>query len=167
LGVNVVLVKLPKHLDLVDGLIIPGGESTTIWKLLEITGLNVELKKKIEGGLPVYGTCAGMIVLSKEIENYLNQKTLKVINIKVRRNAFGRQVESFETDLKIKYIDGKPFKGVFIRAPLIVDYGKDVEILSTYEGKPVMARQRNILVSSFHPELTNDTRVHEFFMQMI
>lgn len=167
LGVDVVLVKLPKHLESVDGLIIPGGESTTIWKLLKITGLDVELKRMIEEGLPVYGTCAGMIVLSKGVENYPDQRTLEVIDIKVRRNAYGRQVESFETDLKIKYIDGKPFRGVFIRAPLIVEHGKGVEILSTYEDKPVMARQENILVSSFHPELTNDTRVHEFFLQMI
>lgn len=167
MDVGVTIVKLPKHLETIDALIIPGGESTTIWKLMKITGLDVSLKEKIEQGLPVYGTCAGMIVLAKEIENFPAQETLGAIDIKVKRNAFGRQVDSFEADLEIKYIDGKPFRGVFIRAPLITSYGKDVEILSEYDGKPVMARQKNILVSSFHPELTNDSRVHEFFFKMV
>lgn len=167
IGVEATVVKLPEHLEKVDALIIPGGESTTIWKLMKITGLDKALKERIRNNFPVYGTCAGMIVLSNGVENYPEQETLKVIDIKVKRNAFGRQVESFEADLKIKDIPGKPFRGVFIRAPLIVDYGENVEILCEYDGNPVMARQGNILVSSFHPELTEDTRVHEFFLKMV
>lgn len=167
LGIEAVVVKLPVHLEKVDALIIPGGESTTIWKLMKITRMNEALKEKIEKGFPVYGTCAGMIVLSSGVENYPEQETLKVIDIKVRRNAFGRQVESFEADLNIKGVSDGLFRGIFIRAPLIVDYGENVEILCEYEENPVMARQGNVLVSSFHPELTEDTRVHELFLKMI
>lgn len=165
LGHEVLIVRTPEDLEKIDGLIIPGGESTTMIRIMKRVGLFDALKEKILQGLPVYGTCAGLIVLAKEIENY-PQESLGVIDIKVMRNAYGRQVDSFEEYVEIKGFD-KPFKAIFIRAPRVDEWGPGVEVLSSFEGHPIMLRQNNVLVTSFHPELTDDTRVHEYFIDMI
>ena len=167
MGIGTFRVKSVKTLDMANGLIIPGGESTTMLRLLKLTGLFGELKKKIQKGFPVYGTCAGMILLSKKIISHSDQDSLNVLDISVARNGYGRQVESFEAELSIDSIGEKPFKAIFIRAPLIVRVGKGVETLVTYEGVPVMVRSGNILASSFHPELSNDSRIHELFLRMV
>ena len=164
LGVEGCGVRTIEDLEKVDGLIIPGGESTTIANLLEKSGLFSALKERGKNGFPMYGTCAGEILLAKEITNYPNSY-LGLIDITVRRNAYGRQVDSFEADLHIKNIGA--FHAVFIRAPIIEWVGPKVEVLAEHEGIPVMAQQKNILVSSFHPELTNDLRIHEYFMRLI
>lgn len=165
LGTETFVVKSPEDLDKVDGLIIPGGESTTMIRIMKMTGLFEELREKINAGFPVYGTCAGLIVLAREIENY-PQESLGVIDIKVMRNAYGRQVDSFDEMIEIKGFDS-PFKAVFIRAPRIDQYGPDVEPLAFLNNSPVMCRQKNVLVTSFHPELTDDTRVHKYFLNMV
>ncbi len=160
-------VKSSNHLNSIDGLIIPGGESTTMVKLLKKTGLFDELKQKIENGLPVYGTCAGMILLAKEIVSHPEQDSLKVLDIAVNRNGYGRQVDSFEVDIPIPILGEKPFKAIFIRAPMITRVGKDVDVLAKYDETPVMVRKGNIFASSFHPEITNDTRIHELFLKVV
>ncbi|MBI1743846.1 pyridoxal 5'-phosphate synthase glutaminase subunit PdxT [Candidatus Acetothermia bacterium] len=157
-------VRTIDQLNETQGLIIPGGESTTISLLMERTGLMDALQKKAREGFPVYGTCAGMILVAKEVTNY-RKSYLSLIDISVRRNAYGRQVDSFEADLNIKSVG--LFRAVFIRAPQIERVGAKVEILAEHNSLPVMARQKNILVSSFHPELTGDTRIHEYFINMI
>jgi len=156
-------VKTVEDLEKVDRLIIPGGESTTIGKLAKIYGLDREIVKKGREGMPIFGTCAGMILLANKIIGN-KQIRFNLIDIVVERNAFGRQVDSFEVELKIKDFNGEPFKAVFIRAPYIKEAGKEVKILAEFRGKIVMARQKNILVSSFHPELTEDIRVHKYFL---
>ncbi len=164
INVTNILVKTIDDLNKVDGLIIPGGESTTIGKLLRIFNLLEPLKKKIEEGLPVYGTCAGLILLAKEIIG--ENPHLGVMNVKVRRNAYGRQISSFRCQ---KYVDEfkKEIPLVFIRAPWIEEIYNNVQVIVELDGKIVCARQDNILVSSFHPELTEDTTVHEYFIHMI
>ena len=163
-------VKRPSDLENLDGLIIPGGESTTIAKLLRIFDLFVPLQKALRDGLSVYGSCAGMILLANEIiDGTSDQETLEVIDITVKRNAFGRQVDSFEKELLIPEIDAKPFNAIFIRAPWIEKIGTDVtslaEITSTGGIEhSVLARNKTVLVSSFHPELTGDLRVHRYFI---
>jgi 5'-phosphate synthase pdxT subunit len=164
LGVAAKDVRTVDQLNETEGLIIPGGESTVISLLLQRTGLMDTLKRKGRDGFPIYGTCAGMILVAKEITNY-PQTYLGLMDLAVKRNAYGRQVESFEADLDIKSIG--LFRAVFIRAPQIERVGAKVEVLAEHDGVPVMARQKNILVSSFHPELTGDTRVHEYFLSMI
>lgn len=164
LGVESCEVRTVEELEKVDGLIIPGGESTTIANLLERSGLFSEIKERGRNGLPIYGTCAGAILLAKEIIND-SKSYLGLIDIAVRRNAYGRQIDSFEADLNIKNIG--PFHAVFIRAPIIERVGPKVEILAAHDSVPVMAQQENILVSSFHPELTNDLRIHEYFLKLI
>ncbi|MFQ5885985.1 MAG: pyridoxal 5'-phosphate synthase glutaminase subunit PdxT [Anaerolineae bacterium] len=175
LGVEPPAVKLPKDLVGLDGLIIPGGESTTIGKLAAIYKLIDELKRLAEDGFPIWGTCAGMILLAKEIEG-ANQPHLDLMDIAVERNAFGRQVESFEADLLIPALDvvsseeekGKRFHAVFIRSPSIKKVGEGVEVLVALdEGVIVAARQRNLLATAFHPELTEDTRFHRYFLNMV
>ena len=166
MGVSTLVVKLPEDLELVDGIIIPGGESTTMGRIMKEVGLDEPLIKKIEGGLPVFGTCAGMILLSKGVVGY-DQSTLGVMDIKVERNAYGRQVESFEVDVSIPEIGERPFHAIFIRAPKVVEVGDGVEVLAELEGSPILLRQKNILASSFHPELTEDRRIHELFIKMI
>jgi len=156
-------VKTVEDLKKVDRLIIPGGESTAIGKLAKIYGLDREIVKKGREGMPIFGTCAGMILLANKVVGN-EQIRFNLIDIVVERNAFGRQVDSFEVDLKIKDFSGKPFKAVFIRAPYIRKVEKEVKVLSEFNGKIVMARQKNILVASFHPELTNDLRVHKYFL---
>ena len=162
-GFEGIKVKTIEDLEKVDRLIIPGGESTAIGKLAKIYGLDREIVKKGREGMPIFGTCAGMILLANKV---LGNEQIKfnLIDIVVERNAFGRQVDSFEVDLKIEDFTGKPFRAVFIRAPYIKKAGIEVKILVEFEGKIVMARQKNILVSSFHPELTNDLRVHKYFL---
>jgi len=165
LGIETYVVRTPEDLEKVDGLIIPGGESTTMIRIMKRIGLFDALKEKIFNGFPVYGTCAGLIVLAKEIENY-PQESLGVIDIKVRRNAYGRQVDSFEEYVEIKGFD-RPFKAIFIRAPRVEAWGESVEPFAFLDNHPIMLRQNNVLVTSFHPELTDDTRIHEYFVQMV
>jgi len=166
-------VKRPNDLHDLDGLIIPGGESTTIAKLLRIFDLFEPLQKALRNGLPVYGSCAGMILLAnKIIDGTSDQETLGVIDTTVKRNAFGRQVDSFEQELLIPEIDGKPFNAIFIRAPWIEELGPDVRSLADLKSAEgivhsVLARNKSVLVSSFHPELTGDLRVHRYFIDQI
>ncbi len=155
LGVDVVEVRLPEQLDGLDGLVVPGGESTTIMRLAALYGLDAAIRD-FDGA--VFGTCAGMIVLDRE--------RLGLIDIAVERNAFGRQVSSFEADIEIDG-DDEPFHAVFIRAPWIRDAGPAVEILAAVDGHPVLAREGRVLVASFHPELTDDTRIHQRFLELV
>jgi len=166
LGAEVVEVRSPKDLEGIQGLIIPGGESTAIGKQLEINGFGSEIVKMAEKGFPIFGTCAGMILLSKKID-HSNQFTLGLMDTSVLRNAFGRQIASFEADLKAEGFDGGTVRAVFIRAPYVLEAGPDVDVLAKYDGKTVFVRQGNVLASAFHPELTEDTRVHEYFLTMI
>lgn len=161
------IVKTAKDLDCIDGLILPGGESTAIGKLLDYFSLKEILRQKIISGLPVFGTCAGLILLAKNIENETNTH-LATMDITVKRNGYGSQLDSFSTNLLIPTIDkNMPIPLVFIRAPYITKTGKDVQILATLDNKIIAARQKNMLVSSFHPELTNDLRFHQYFLSMI
>ena len=166
LGVEAIEVRTPEDLAKVDALIIPGGESTTIGKLAVEYGLDEAIPARVRGGMPVYGTCAGMIALSKQASGG-EPPLLRLMNITVRRNAYGRQVDSFETDLEIPAIGGRPVHAVFIRAPEIDAVGPDVQVLASLNGRPVLARQGNMLVSAFHPELTDDDRVHRYFVAML
>jgi len=166
-GASPVLVRLPEHLRGISGLIIPGGESTTIGKLLVRSGLLSPLRAAVNEGLPVYGTCAGMILLARDIGG-LDQPLLGVMDITVKRNAFGRQLESFEEPLCVPSLGPEPFRGVFIRAPLIERTGPDVKVLANLgDGRVVAARQGKLLATAFHPELTSDGRVHRYFLHMI
>lgn len=158
-------IKKVEELDAIDGLIIPGGESTTIGKLMRKYHFIEAIQQFAADGKPVFGTCAGLIVMAKQIENQ-EDAHLKLMDITVARNAFGRQRESFETDLAIKGIE-EAVRAVFIRAPLITNVGPGVDVLSTYNGEIVTARQGNLLVSSFHPELTDDYRLHQYFVDMV
>jgi len=164
LGAGGVAVKWPCDLKQVAGLIIPGGESTTIGKLMIEYGFVGAVRDFSAAGKPVYGTCAGMILLAKKIAEG-DQPLLSLMDIEARRNAFGRQRESFEADLDIKDIGS--FKAVFIRAPWIESSGEDVEIMAEFDNIKVMARQENLLASAFHPELTGDLRVHKYFLDMV
>ncbi len=167
LGVEAVPVRLPGDLDGLDGLIIPGGESTTISQLLVDYKLLDELKKLALSGLPIFGTCAGMILLANDVPDP-RVEPLGVMQIKIKRNAFGRQRESFETELAIPVLGDKPFHGVFIRAPAIEQVNNGVEILSRLaDGTIVAARQGKLLVAAFHPELTDDLRFHQYFLEMV
>lgn len=167
LGVDVHLVKTNAELDEIDGLIIPGGESTTMSNLLVASGLGKSLTKKIEDGFPVFGTCAGMIMMANSIiDGRPDQIVLHAMDIQVRRNGYGRQNDSFEQDIDIDSFD-LPFHALFIRAPIIEKLASDVEVLSTVNGHPVLVRQGSALASSFHPELVADLRVHEIFLSMI
>ena len=164
-GVTPFYVKTVKELDNIDGLIIPGGESTVISKLLKDFDMFNYLKEKIKKGLFCYGTCAGVILLAKEIKGEACH--LGLMDITVFRNAYGRQLGSFETELDVLEVSDKKIKGVFIRAPKIIRCGIDVKILCKYKDSPVMARQNNILVTTFHPELTDNLAVHKYFVKMI
>jgi len=167
LGVESVPVRLPRELEGLDGLIIPGGESTSISKLLFDYSLTNKLKSLAQNGLPVFGTCAGMILLASETEDF-KVDTLGVMGIRVRRNAFGRQKESFEAELSIPVLGEEPFPGVFIRAPIIEQVNDGVEILASLDdGISVAARQGRLLVSAFHPELTDDLRFHQYFLDIV
>lgn len=161
------IVKTAKDLDCIDGLILPGGESTAIGKLLDYFSLKEILRQKIISGLPVFGTCAGLILLAKNIENQTNTH-LATMDITVKRNGYGSQLDSFSTNLLIPTIDkNMPIPLVFIRAPYITKTSKDVQILATLDNKIIAARQKNMLVIAFHPELTNNLRFHQYFLSMI
>lgn len=165
-GVEPVEVRLAEQLEGLDGLIIPGGESTTIGKLATSYGLIDPLRQFAEDK-PTWGTCAGMIFLAKDI-GIDRQPILGLMDITVNRNAFGRQVDSFETDLKIAPLGDKPFHAVFIRAPLVTEAGSDVEVLATLaDGRIVAVQQGHLLATAFHPELTRDARIHRYFLDMI
>ncbi len=169
LGAEAVEVRLPEQLRDLDGLIIPGGESTTIGKIATQYGLIEPIREMVAQGKPVWGTCAGMIVLAKDVG--MRQPLVGVMDVKVKRNAFGRQVDSFETDLNVPEInngDKNPFHAIFIRAPLMESVGNGVKVLAKLEdGSIVAARQGNLLATSFHPELTHDPRFHKYFLEKL
>ena len=163
LGATARGVRQLKDIEGIDALIIPGGESTTIGKLLNEWNMLEPLRQRILDGMPVYGSCAGLILLCRDIENS-DQPRLGVLDATVRRNAFGRQVDSFETNLSIPEIGADPLPAVFIRAPVITGVGAGVKVLAEVNGQAVAVRQNNILATSFHPELTPDTRMHSYFL---
>ncbi len=166
LGIENREVRLPAHLEGADGLIIPGGESTTLSRLMDIYHLRHAISRMAGDGKAVWGSCAGMIMLAQEITEQ-DPVPLRLMDIGVHRNAYGRQVDSFEQDLEITGLGPDPFHGVFIRAPKIIRVGQDIEVLASLpDGEPVAARQGTLVVTSFHPELTGDTRFHEFFANL-
>jgi 5'-phosphate synthase pdxT subunit len=167
-GAAAVTVRRPEELAAVDGLVLPGGESTVISKLAELFGLLEPLRERVRAGMPVYGTCAGMILLADRIADPRSgQQSVGGIDMTVRRNAFGRQNESFEAPLDVAGVPGDPVLGVFIRAPLAESVGEGVEVLARHEGAVVAVRQGNALATAFHPELTGDCRVHALFTAMV
>jgi len=166
LGAESVEVRTPAALEGLDGLVLPGGESTTMSQLLDQTGLFDPLSQRLADGLAVLGTCAGMILLASEVvDGRPDQRSFGAIDIRVRRNGYGRQRDSFESDIDLG-ADG-PFHAVFIRAPIVEAVGQGVEVLASFDGHPVLCRRGSITVASFHPELSNDTRVHEQFLNTI
>jgi pyridoxal 5'-phosphate synthase pdxT subunit len=169
LGVEGEAVRLPKHLDNLDGIIIPGGESTTIGKLMELYGLDEPLQQKIREGFPVWGTCAGLILLARETDNSLEgQPLLASMHIRVRRNAFGSQRESFETDLSVPVIGEAPFHAFFIRGPAIESVSPKLEVLATLDdGTIVAVREGHLLGTAFHPEIGGDPRFHQYFLRIV
>ncbi|MBF6048755.1 pyridoxal 5'-phosphate synthase glutaminase subunit PdxT [Streptomyces sp. NRRL B-1677] len=161
-------VRRPEELAEIDGLVIPGGESTTMSKLAVAFGMLEPLRERVRAGMPVYGTCAGMIMLAdKLLDGREDQETLGGIDMIVRRNAFGRQNESFEATVDVAGIEGGPVEGIFIRAPWVESTGAAAEVIATYDGHTVAVRQGNVLATSFHPELTGDHRVHALFVDMV
>ena len=165
-GAVPVEVRRLEELDAVDGLIVPGGESTVIGKLATRYGLLEPLRERAAAGLPVLGTCAGMIFLAREVEGP-PQDLLGVLDVRVRRNAFGRQVASFEAEVDVKGVDGGPVAGAFIRAPWVADAGPEVDVLAEVEGKVVAVRQGNLLATAFHPELSGEVRLHHWLVDLI
>ena len=161
-------IRTPGQLDEVDALVMPGGESTTMSMLLETSGLFDPLAERLAHGLPTLGTCAGMILLGSEIlDGRPDQQCFGAVDIAVRRNAFGRQVDSFEADLELADLSGGAFRAVFIRAPVVERAGDSVEVLATVDGRPVLCRQGAVTVSAFHPELSDDLRLHDHFLRQI
>jgi 5'-phosphate synthase pdxT subunit len=169
LGAEAVPVRRERELDRVAGLVIPGGESTVMDKLSRAFGLREPLRARIAEGLPVYGTCAGLIMLSDRVLDALpDQRTLGGLDVTVRRNAFGNQLDSFETDLDVDLLDGPPVHAAFIRAPIVEEVGPGAEAVATLEdGRVVAVRQGNLLGTSFHPEITGETRFHEHFLSLL
>lgn len=168
LGVMARPIRRRAELDDLDGIVIPGGESTTICRLLDVFELRAPLAARLAGGLPAFGSCAGMIVLSSQIlDGRDDQLPLNAIDIVVRRNAFGRQVDSFETDLDVGGIAGPALRAVFIRAPWVERIGAGVEVLASVNGHPVAVRQGAVLATSFHPEVAGDDRLHALFLSVI
>jgi pyridoxal 5'-phosphate synthase pdxT subunit len=166
-GVSPCPVKRVDELSGVDAMVLPGGESTTIGKLLDRFGLLEPLRDRASAGMPMYGTCAGLILMARDIVGTQDAPhRIGVMDLTVKRNAYGRQVDSFEADLDVTGLD-EPFRAVFIRAPSIEEVGQDVEVLATIEGHPVLVRQGSLLASSFHPEMTSDARIHELFVNTI
>jgi pyridoxal 5'-phosphate synthase pdxT subunit len=169
-GARPVPVRRTAELDDVDGLVIPGGESTTMWKLAVIFDLMEPLRKRLASGMPAFGSCAGMILLADRVEDGIaGQETLGGIDMTVRRNAFGRQVDSFESDITLRGVPGPEFRAVFIRAPWVEETGPDVEVIGTEAGtgRIVAVRQGQALATAFHPELTPDLRIHQLFVDMV
>jgi len=165
IGAEGVEIRTSDDLDSIDGLIIPGGESTVIAKLLIKNDIINPILERVKSGMGIFGTCAGMILLAKKVEES-DQPLLSVMDIIVKRNAYGRQKESFEASFDVNGFD-KPFAGIFIRSPKITEYSKEVEVLSEFEGIPILAKEGKLLACSFHPELTSDTRIHQLFLSMI
>ena len=167
LGVEAIEVRTLENFEASQALIIPGGESTTMSFLLESSGIFEALQERSNNGMPILGTCAGMILLSSKITDGRNdQKPLKLIDIEVRRNGYGRQIDSFESDLMVEGFENF-FKGVFIRAPLVESVGENVDVLAELNGQPIMCRQESTIVTSFHPELADDDRIHAEFLEMV
>jgi pyridoxal 5'-phosphate synthase pdxT subunit len=173
-GADVSSVRRPEDLEGLDGIVLPGGESTTIDKLSRIFGLREPLIQALDAGLPAYGSCAGMILLAKNVlDGTKDQQTFGALDITVRRNAFGRQVESFETDVDLDGIEGGPMHAVFIRAPWVESIDNGVEVLGAVippgldESKIIAVRHQNVLATSFHPEVTNDLRIHRYFVDLV
>ena len=166
LGAEAVPVRLPAELDGLDALIVPGGESTTIGKLLSDYGLIEPIRRLAKKGLPIFGTCAGLVLLAKKVPN-LELEPIGMMDIEVKRNAFGRQVDSFEADLKIPALHNGTFHGIFIRAPIIEKVDRSVEVLCQLNGKPVAVKQGKLLGCAFHPELTDDLRLHRYFLNIV
>ena len=168
LGVESNEVRTPEQLGSVDALILPGGESTTVGKLLVSSGLLGPLRERLRDGMPVLGTCAGLILLARHVLDGRNdQVSLDALDATVRRNAYGTQVQSFEASLDIADLGGGPFPGVFIRAPVVEDVGAHVTVLAEHEGHPVLVREGRVWATTFHPELSGDLRVHERFMSEV
>jgi 5'-phosphate synthase pdxT subunit len=166
LGAEPVEIRTPTQLREVDAVVLPGGESTTMSMLLESSHLFDALRERLDAGLPALGTCAGMILLGSEIlDGRPDQRCLGAVDISVRRNAFGRQVDSFEADLDVDELAGGPFRAVFIRAPFVERAGPDVTVLATVDGHPVLCRQGAVTVAAFHPELSDDLRIHDLFLK--
>jgi len=167
LGVESFPIRLPHELDTLDGLIIPGGESTTMLRLMESFGLTQPIREMARDGLAIWGTCAGMVLLAKNISNY-EMETLGLMGTKIRRNAFGSQIDSFEVDLEIPLVGKEPFHAVFIRAPVIKEAEPGVKILSCLPDNTIVAaRQNRLLACAFHPEFTNDLRFHSYFLNIV
>ncbi len=168
LGVPSLEVRTPGDLGNVDALVIPGGESTTLWHLLGVNGLVEPLGERLAAGMPTLGTCAGLILLASDVrDGRSDQGWFSAIDISVRRNAFGRQIDSFECDLAVPALGPEDFHAVFIRAPLVEHVGPNVEVLAAVDGGPVAVREGPVLATAFHPELTGDTRVHRLFMDVL
>ena len=165
MGAEARAVRTPQQLEGADAVILPGGESTTLGKLMQRIGLDRTLAEFAAAGKPILGTCAGMILLARAVEGS-EQPLLGLMDIVVRRNAFGRQGESFEQDLEVAGFNGVKFRGVFIRAPFVVEAGPGVEVMSQVDGHPVLVRQGKLLAAAFHPELTDDLRLHKLFVEM-
>lgn len=168
LGVEVSAIRKPSQLTQLSGLVIPGGESTAIAKLMVSYGFYGPVRQHHDAGMAVWGTCAGAILIAREIIDAVpEQESLGLMDITVRRNAFGRQVDSFEADLDFAHLDEGPFRGVFIRAPWIEETGPQVEVLASHDGRVVAARQGDLMATAFHPELTGDPRVHRYFVEQV
>ena len=166
LGAEPIDIRTPADLDGVDAVVMPGGESTTMSLLLDSSGLRDPLADQLGHGLPVLGTCAGLILLAATVlDGRPDQRSFGVLDVDVRRNAFGRQVDSFEADLDVRGLDGRAFHGVFIRAPVVERAGPAVEVLATVDGKPVLVREGAAVASAFHPELAGDDRIHRLFLE--
>ena len=169
LGARTQLVRARTDLDELDGLILPGGESTTMGRLLDRYQLRAPLVKRLQNGLPAFGTCAGLILLARELENTSTnfaQQSLGVLDVRVARNAYGTQIDSFETDLEVPILD-ETVRAVFIRAPQIREVGAGVEVLARHEGVPVLVRQDQIMAAAFHPEIAGETRLHKLWLEDI
>jgi 5'-phosphate synthase pdxT subunit len=165
LDADVVEVRVPDDLAAVDALVLPGGESTTMSLLLQSSGLFDPIAERLGDGMPAFGTCAGMILLATDVlDGRPDQRSFGMIDIAVRRNAFGRQVDSFETELDVAGVPGGPVPAVFIRAPFVASVGEGVEVLAEVDGHPVVCRQGDVLVAAFHPELSDDLRLHRLFL---
>jgi len=168
LGVSATLVRTPDDLDRVEALVLPGGESTTLWHLLKVNGLAEPLADRLAGGMPALGTCAGMILLASDVlDGRTDQGWFSAIDITVRRNAFGRQVDSFECDLELPAVGAPDLHAVFIRAPQVVRCGEGVSVLANLADSPILVKQDSVMVAAFHPELGVDSRIHAMFLEML